>query len=73
MDEDFEFVDTTPIADECMSRDEVAKVLGVSTTLVRRIELQALEKVRKRLLFHPRLEEIQEHPYAHKNWLPRMF
>jgi hypothetical protein len=71
--EEHEFIDDSPVVDECMTRDEVAKLMGVSTTLVRRIELQALEKVRKRLLFHPRLEEIQEHTWERPHWLPRMF
>ena len=72
-DKDFEFIDDSPIVEVGMTQYEIADALGISQTLVRRIERQALEKIRKKLIFHPRYEEIIENPHAGKNWLPRLF
>lgn len=56
-----EFIDTTPVDDDgCLSYREIAKELGCSPTLVQRIERKALEKVRKRLLFHPAFSDLME-------------
>jgi hypothetical protein len=72
--EDFEFIDESPIFnDESMTRQEVAAALDLHVTEVRRIEQRAIEKLKRRLLFHPRYEEITEHTWERKTWLPRMF
>ncbi len=74
MEDDFEFIDDSPIIDDSgMTRAQVAQALDMHVTEVRRIEQRAIEKVRRKLLFHPRLEEIQEHTWAKPHWLPRLF
>jgi hypothetical protein len=73
MQDEFDYVDTTPVNDESMTRAQVANALDLHVTEVRRIEQRALEKLRRKLILHPRYEEITEHQYAGKNWLPRMF
>ena len=73
MDDEFEFIDTTPVkANRLMPYHDIAKELGMSLPTVRKIEKQALEKIRKRLSCHPRLEELKE-PWERTGWLPRMF
>jgi hypothetical protein len=73
MQDEFDYVDTTPVNDESMTRAQVANALDLHVTEVRRIEQRALEKLRRKLILHPRYEEITEHTWANKNWLPRMF
>jgi hypothetical protein len=73
MEDDFEYVDTTPVDDSGMTRAEVAAALDLHLNEVRRIEMRALEKVRRKLIFHPRLSEIQENIWAKPQWLPRLF
>lgn len=73
MEDEFDFIDTSPVDDSGMTRQAVAQALDLHITEVRRIEQRALEKLRRKLILHPRYDEITEHQYAGKNWLPRMF
>ncbi|MDR2639275.1 MAG: hypothetical protein LBC09_05515 [Helicobacteraceae bacterium] len=43
-----------------MTIDEIAKVLGVTKEQVRRIEAQALKKLKRILLNHPLREELAQ-------------
>lgn len=67
MGKEFTFIETSPV-NELTPYREIAKELNCSPMLVRRIEKQALAKIRKLLVQDPRIES-----HGHQNWLPSIY
>lgn len=67
MSKDYTFIDTSPVEELTPYRD-IAKELKCSPMQVRRIEKQALAKIRTILVNDPRVAD-----YGRQNWLPSIY